>query len=197
MYSLALFVSRAGVQIAIGSSSDQTLEKLYMKKITEKTSTPQPTKTPDKTKTLTLHLTKTPNKVPTLQPSKTSDKKLTPQPTKKTSDKIPVRPKDTKKDEVTVTRPLERFFSQYSKFQYQPTKSSVTEFNRLCKEYGWKKEEKTREDVRSKFNFAIKNEFGFLYGSVEKDIANWHKLCHVLRIDPAPNTLEECRKVRS
>jgi hypothetical protein len=131
---------------------------------------------------------------PTPQLTKTSNKTPAPQPTKKTSDKPPTRQKDTKND---VTQPLERFFSQYSKFQYQPTKSSVTEFNRLCKEYGWKKEENKREDARRKFNYAIKKEFDFLYGSNEKDIKNWHKLCRVLRIDPAPNTVKECRKVSS
>ena len=41
----------------------------------------------------------------------------------------------------------------------------------------------------------MKKEFDTLYGSDEKDINNWFKLCHVLRIDPVPNTLKECRAV--
>ncbi|KAF8470433.1 hypothetical protein DFH94DRAFT_771202 [Russula ochroleuca] len=39
----------------------------------------------------------------------------------------------------------------------------------------------------------MKQEFDALYGSDEHDINNWHKLCHILRIDPVPNTLKECR----
>jgi len=39
----------------------------------------------------------------------------------------------------------------------------------------------------------MKMEFASLYGSDEKDINNWHKLCHVLKIDPAPQTLQGCR----
>ena len=218
-------------------SSDQASEKSRIKKTPDKT-TPQPTKTP--------------NKTPTPQPTKTPDKKPTPQPTKNTSDKTSARPKDTKKNDVT--QPLERFFSQYSKFQYQPTRSPVIEFNRLRKEYGWERDlenarqafklamekgrehtkknsvnkplniffsrfsefkyqsasspmgefirlckeygwEKKFEDARRKFNLAMKKEFDALYGSDEEDINNWYKLCHVLRIDPAPNTLKECRKV--
>ena len=106
--------------------------------------------------------------------------------------------------------PLEKFFSQYTEFQYLPLNSPVAEFKRLCKEYGWEKDDdseeeedewarekndKEKEDARRKFNIAIKKEFSDLYGSDEKDINNWHKLCHVLRIDPVPDTLKECRAV--
>ena len=43
----------------------------------------------------------------------------------------------------------------------------------------------------------MKKEFDDLYGSDEKDINNWHKLCYVLKIDPAPDTLWKCRAVSS
>ena len=52
-----------------------------------------------------------------------------------------------------------------------------------------------KKAARYEFNLAMKKEFDALYGSDEKDINNWHKLCHVLRIDPIPNTLSECRVV--
>ena len=52
-----------------------------------------------------------------------------------------------------------------------------------------------KEAARDKFNLAMKREFDSIYGSDEKDINNWYKLCHVLKIDPAPNTLKECRAV--
>ena len=41
----------------------------------------------------------------------------------------------------------------------------------------------------------MKREFDDFYGTDEKDIENWHKLCYVLRIEPAPDTLRECRDV--
>lgn len=96
-----------------------------------------------------------------------------------------------------VTKPLEIFFSQYPKFQYRPGRSSVTEFYRLCKEYRWKKEDPEKEAARHEFDRAMKKEFDSLYGSDEKDINNWYKLCHVLSIDPVPTTLKECRAVSS
>ena len=96
-----------------------------------------------------------------------------------------------------VKMPLERFFSQYSKFKYQPTISPVVEFNRLCEEYGWEKNDRKKEAARHEFGFAMKKEFDTLYGADEKDINNWYKLCHVLRIDPIPDTLKKCRAVSS
>jgi hypothetical protein len=94
-----------------------------------------------------------------------------------------------------MNQPLKTFFSLYSKFQYQPQNSPSTEFKRLCEEYRWEKNSAEEKNARYIFNLAMKKEFDSLYGSDEKDINNWYKLCHVLRIDPAPNTLKECRAV--
>jgi hypothetical protein len=96
-----------------------------------------------------------------------------------------------------VKTPLETFFSRYSKFQYRPGNSSVTEFNRLCKEYGWKKDDSEKDAARYEFSLAMGKEFDSLYGSDEKDINNWHKLCYILSIDPVPDTLYKCRAVSS
>lgn len=91
--------------------------------------------------------------------------------------------------------PLESFFSQFPEFQSQPTNSPVAEFNRLCKEHDWDKNDPEKKAARYQFNVAIKEEFDDLYGSDEKDINNWHRLCRVLRIDPVPDTLRECHAV--
>ena len=94
-------------------------------------------------------------------------------------------------------KPLEIFFSQYPEFRYWPGKSSVSEFHRLCRQYGWEKDGPEKEVARYEFNIAMKKEFDSLYGSDEKDISNWHKLCYILSIDPVPETLRECRAVSS
>ena len=94
-----------------------------------------------------------------------------------------------------VAAPLESFFSQYPEFQPQPSNSPIAEFNRLCREYGWRRNDPEKEAARYHFNIAIKEEFDDLYGSNENDIKNWHKLCRVLQIDPVPRTLQGCRSV--
>ena len=91
--------------------------------------------------------------------------------------------------------PLEGFFSQYPNFQYQPSNSPVIEFNRLCKSYKWEKDDPEKDAAREAFHVAMKREFDDLYGSDEHDVNNWHKLCYVLRIDPVPDTLRDCRAV--
>ncbi|KAI0271213.1 hypothetical protein BGY98DRAFT_922924, partial [Russula aff. rugulosa BPL654] len=93
--------------------------------------------------------------------------------------------------------PLKSFFSQYSKFHYQPRNAPIIEFERLCKKYQWKQDSAVVKAARDEFDLAMIMEFNSLYGSNEKDINNWHRLCHVLRIDPVPNTLEECRAAAS
>ncbi|KAH9023979.1 hypothetical protein EDB85DRAFT_1989090 [Lactarius pseudohatsudake] len=92
-----------------------------------------------------------------------------------------------------VKTPLEGFFSQYPNFQPEPSNSPVVEFERLCEVYRWKRKNPKREAAREEFHFAMKKEFDHLYGSDKKDINNWLKLCFVLRIDPAPDTLRKCR----
>jgi hypothetical protein len=94
-----------------------------------------------------------------------------------------------------VETPLEGFFSQFPHFQSQPSNSPVVEFDRLCKSQEWEKDDPEKKAAREGFQVALKMEFNDLYGSDEKNIANWHKLCFVLRIDPAPDTLRECRAV--
>jgi hypothetical protein len=94
-----------------------------------------------------------------------------------------------------VETPLEGFFSQYPNFQWQPSNSPVIEFDSLCKSEEWEKDDPEKKAARKAFHFAMKREFDDLYGSDENDIDNWHKLCYVLKIDPLPDTLRECRAV--
>ena len=139
------------------------------------------------------HIKKTPDK--TQRPRRPINKTPRPPPTDKQADKN-VGAQPVGDVGVKSLKKIKRFFSQYSKFQYQPGNSFVIEFNRLCKEYHWKKDDKEKLAARRKFDFAMKQEFNNLYGSDDNDINNWYKLCHVLRIDPVPKTLRTCRAVR-
>lgn len=103
----------------------------------------------------------------------------------------------SKQEPINENQFLKKFFSQYPKFQYQPRISPITEFNRLCKEYRWKKDSPEKKDALCELNLALILIFNSLYGSDEEDINNWHKICHVVRIDPLPNTVEKCRAVRA
>ncbi|KAH9173557.1 hypothetical protein EDB89DRAFT_1958493 [Lactarius sanguifluus] len=112
--------------------------------------------------------------------------------------KVKPRPQPRRKKNIIiqplgVETPLEGFFSQFSNFQSQPSNSPIVEFDRLCETYQWERNDPERKAAREEFQIAMRKEFDNLYGSDEKDIKNWHKLCYVLRIDPVPNTLWKCR----
>jgi hypothetical protein len=134
---------------------------------------------------------------------KTPDKTRRPQPINETPGPSPTdmnivaQPVALGDDGVKSLRKIKGFFAQYPGFQYRPANSSVIEFNRLCKEYHWKRHDNEREAARNGFDLAMKQEFATLYGSDEKDINNWYKLCHILKIDPVPKALGSCRAVRS
>ena len=100
-----------------------------------------------------------------------------PQPSQRNSVQPPLR----------AETPLEGFFSRYPDFKYKPSSSPKVEFDRLC--------ELLTKPARDAFSIALKEEFNHLYGLDERDIKNWHKLCHVLRIRPAPKTPRKCRAV--
>ncbi|KAI9453958.1 hypothetical protein BJY52DRAFT_1213893 [Lactarius psammicola] len=71
-----------------------------------------------------------------------------------------------------VVTPLERFFSRYPKFRFQPSNSPVIEFGRLCETYDWERDDRKRRAAHKGFQSAMKKEFDDLYGSDEKDINN-------------------------
>ncbi|KAF7424607.1 hypothetical protein PC9H_009915 [Pleurotus ostreatus] len=77
------------------------------------------------------------------------------------------------------------FFANYPEFQYNPAKSAILEFNRLCK--SWRK--KAHQD----FKDAMVKEFNDIYGTDESNIDSWRKICIVLDIDPLPDTVQEAR----
>ncbi|KAJ8692423.1 hypothetical protein PTI98_009735 [Pleurotus ostreatus] len=79
------------------------------------------------------------------------------------------------------------FFANYPEFQYNPAKSAILEFNRLCK--SWRK--KAHQD----FKDAMVKEFNDIYGTDESNIDSWRKICIVLDIDPLPDTVQEARDV--
>lgn len=94
--------------------------------------------------------------------------------------------------------PLETFFAAFAAvgFSYQPTATAQKNFERLCKVSGWEAKSPAHADARNGFNDALVQQFNFLYGVDGKDLATWHNLCATIGIEPVPDTIDECRKVR-
>ncbi|KAF8545643.1 hypothetical protein OG21DRAFT_1398628, partial [Imleria badia] len=78
--------------------------------------------------------------------------------------------------------PLEAFFANYApRFQYNARASASLEFERLCNEFDWHKEDPRRKTAYRKFKAALVEQFNFLYGTDVNDIGAWQNLCHVVR----------------
>jgi hypothetical protein len=87
-----------------------------------------------------------------------------------------------------------RFFNKWPEFDYHREAEVITEFKRLCREKQWSPEE--RRDVKDDLRDALVERFNEIYGTDENDLEAWRKLCRSVHVDPVPDTLDECKKVR-
>jgi hypothetical protein len=106
---------------------------------------------------------------------------------KRTKSKHQARPRSTDH--------IDSFFAEYSTFEYDPSAPVWTEFNRMCNVFGWDAEDYEMREARRNFKSAIVQQFNGLYGTNIDDLNAWQELCHILDIEPVPESLEGCREV--
>ncbi|KAG1831636.1 hypothetical protein EV424DRAFT_1372149 [Suillus variegatus] len=90
--------------------------------------------------------------------------------------------------------PLAAFFAQFAAFSFKENQSSNKNFDRLVKVLRIDAKDPQRREVREGFKDALVQEFNTRFGTDGNDISNWQNLCGVLRIDPVPDSIKECRK---
>ena len=73
----------------------------------------------------------------------------------------------------------------------------MSEFWRMCRYFGWNKEDEEQQEAREELKDAMVQQFNEFYGTDIEDINSWQILCGVLGISPIPQELKACRKVRS
>ncbi|KAL6149587.1 hypothetical protein ACJBU6_11131 [Exserohilum turcicum] len=99
----------------------------------------------------------------------------------------------TKQDSDAISA----FFTKYPNFPYDPKRDVAEEFYRMCDFFAWDKDDVEREEARRGFKDAMVIQFNSLYGTDVANIENWHKLCIALYIEPLPETIHDCKEVRS
>lgn len=104
-------------------------------------------------------------------------------------------------------RNIDKFFAPYHDFDYNPRGEAKAELWRLRNRKEWhfpKDEENWRpSDVKRNREYVIAREGFFAafiadfhcFFGVGDDVQDWVFLCDVLRVRPAPPTVEECRAV--
>ncbi|KAB8596098.1 hypothetical protein FH972_025807 [Carpinus fangiana] len=88
---------------------------------------------------------------------------------------------------------LREFFSLYPTFSYNPGAPSTDEFYRMCKTFGWKRDNPARESAYQSFQDALVSAFNYIYGSDANDLASWRGLCAALEISPVPTNVQDAK----
>lgn len=91
---------------------------------------------------------------------------------------------------------MDEFFSQFKDFTPDPNSSLITNFDLLTVSRGWAPHGRARTRARRDFRNAMIDEFNRTYGTDYKNLESWQNLCRVVGIDPVPETITQCRKVR-
>lgn len=97
---------------------------------------------------------------------------------------------------VRMSGPIDLFFSKYQEFNYDPHSRVWTEFRRLCGFFGWLKGSPAENAARDLFRQALVDEFGAIYGENDEKVDVLQQLCRKLEIDPIPQSITACKKVR-
>ncbi|KDN35279.1 hypothetical protein RSAG8_11714, partial [Rhizoctonia solani AG-8 WAC10335] len=95
-----------------------------------------------------------------------------------TANKKSRRSKAPKKPQPKNRTHVKAFFdSYYPAFRYRKSRSAMTQFKELKKEYRgyWSKDDAER--AHEAFKDALTKDFNDIYGTDEKDLASWQKLC--------------------
>lgn len=96
---------------------------------------------------------------------------------------------------LNTAGPIERFFASYPDFQYDPSKSSAQEFQRLRMFYGGRRGDSESSEAWSGFRLALVKEFNRLFGTDPQDLLAWQTLCTFIGIQERFATCEDCIQV--
>jgi hypothetical protein len=91
---------------------------------------------------------------------------------------------------------LQEFFDSYPPFVYDSSSSASSEFYRLCGYFGWDRDDPDRQDAHEAFKDALVKQFNVNFGTNADDLTAWQGLCASLYVNPIPDELAACRKVR-
>ncbi len=93
--------------------------------------------------------------------------------------------------------PLEEFFSSQPSFKYNPCESASQQFQRLCREEGWRKGNSKQAVAWGGYLTALVGQFQTSYGTDEDDLDAWHELLKHVGIAKPPDNTEGCKDVSS
>ncbi|KAF5661538.1 putative transcription factor Pig1p [Fusarium heterosporum] len=91
-----------------------------------------------------------------------------------------------------TNNPMDLYFAGYHTFDHQRNQPFFEEFDRMRDHFGWTDHEAT--EPWCLFRIALVQEFNYIYGEDENDLANWQKMFKIIGL-PSPATLEEAQRI--
>ena len=92
---------------------------------------------------------------------------------------------------------IAEFFASYPDFAYDPSAPFIDEFFNLCEYRGWDVNSDERRAAQFHLQAAMISQFNSPELGAAQDLRTWQHLCAVLKIEPAPGSVRECRAVRA
>ncbi|KAI9446872.1 hypothetical protein F5148DRAFT_988434 [Russula earlei] len=89
---------------------------------------------------------------------------------------------------------VSEFFSSYPNFTLNPDAPPTREFARLRRLNHWEDGDEEYVEARERFADAVAEDFNVAYGTDINNIDHWHALCHILGVEPVPESISACRK---
>ncbi|KAH9485887.1 hypothetical protein JR316_0002802 [Psilocybe cubensis] len=96
---------------------------------------------------------------------------------------------------ITDDGPLVEFFAQYPDYHYDHSKGPTKNFRLMCRVLGFIQDSDEKTEAKQAFEDALTMEFNKAFGTEENNLESWQSLCERIKVDPIPDTLEECRKI--
>ncbi|KAI0723364.1 hypothetical protein C8Q76DRAFT_392635 [Earliella scabrosa] len=90
---------------------------------------------------------------------------------------------------------IAEFFASYPDFAYDPSAPFIDEFFNLCEYRGWDVNSDERRAAQFHLQAAMISQFNNPEPGAARDLRTWQHLCAVLKIEPAPGSVRECRAI--
>lgn len=103
--------------------------------------------------------------------------------------------KQEKQEKEKKIEPLERFFTSYKWFRYNPKESVSEQWARLRRQGGWKRGDPKGEEAWQGYRTALVTQFNVSYGRDDNNLDAWHALLAHIGITELPESIEECKNV--
>ena len=91
---------------------------------------------------------------------------------------------------------IHAYFARYPDFDFREEAPFLKEFRRLANAKGWQPNSARRNEEREALRDAMVLQFNVMYGKDENDLRAWQAMCDALGVDPIPDSISSCRKVR-